>query len=98
MSLSVASDARWQLYRLLSDPVRRRLLALANGTELAIGELAELLDQTQPNVSRHAGALRQGGLLLDRRDGTRIFVRLAAHADKDPVVRDALAEGRRLTD
>lgn len=98
MSLAVAPDARWQLYRLLSDPVRLRLLALAHEKELAIGELAELLDQTQPNVSRHAGALRQGGLLLDRRDGTRIFVRVAAQtvAD-DPVVRDAIAEGRRLT-
>lgn len=99
MSLAVASDARWQLYRLLSDPVRLRLLALANETELAIGELAELLDQTQPNVSRHAGALRQGGLLLDRRDGTRIFLRVSGTtAANDPVVRDALSEGRRLTE
>src|ERR1041384_6467220 len=29
----------------------------AQGSELAIGELAELQEQTQPNVSRHAGAL-----------------------------------------
>jgi ArsR family transcriptional regulator len=98
VSVALASDARWQLYRLLSDPVRLRLLALAHQTELAIGELAELLEQTQPNVSRHAGALRQGGLLLDRRDGTRIFVHVATRADDDPVVRDALAEGRRLAD
>jgi ArsR family transcriptional regulator len=99
MSLAVAPDARWQLYRLLSDPVRLRLLALANETELAIGELAELLDQPQPNVSRHAGALRHAGLLLDRRDGTRIFVRVAGPAAaKDLVVSDALAEGRRLTE
>jgi ArsR family transcriptional regulator len=61
--------------------------------------LAELLDQTQPNVSRHAGALRQAGLLLDRRDGTRILVRVAGSAAaKDLVVSDALAEGRRLTE
>jgi len=98
MSFSVAQDARWQLYRLLSDPMRLRLLALSHEAELAIGELAELLDQTQPNVSRHAGALRQAGLLLDRRDGTRILVRTSADsASKDPVVRDALAEGQRLT-
>jgi DNA-binding transcriptional ArsR family regulator/protein-L-isoaspartate O-methyltransferase len=96
MSASVASDARWHLYRLLADPARLRLLALAAEAELSVGELAELLDQTQPNVSRHASPLRQAGLLGDRRDGTRTFLRLAARSAEDAVVADALAEGRRL--
>ena len=89
-------DARWQLYRLLSDPFRLRLLALANVEELALGELAELLGESQPNVSRHAAPLRQAGLLAERRQGTRTLVRLPAEALADAVVGDAVAAGREL--
>jgi DNA-binding transcriptional ArsR family regulator/protein-L-isoaspartate O-methyltransferase len=96
MSTAAASDPRWHLYRVLADPIRLRLLALSAEAELSVGELAEVLEQTQPNVSRHAGPLRQAGLLADRRDGTRTLLRLSAGARKDPVVADALAEGRRL--
>ena len=89
-------DGRWQLYRLLSDPFRLRLLALAGVEELALGELAELLGESQPNVSRHAAPLRQAGLLAERRQGTRTLVRLPAEALTDAVVRDAVAAGRAL--
>ena len=49
---------------MLSEPVRLRLLALAAEEELAIGELADLLGESQPNVSRHLAPLRQVGLVL----------------------------------
>src|SRR5215472_4670494 len=87
---------RWELYRLLSEPIRLRLLALASQEELSIGELAELLGEGQPNVSRHAAALRHAGLLRDRREGTRTLVHLTTEAARDAVVADALASGRAL--
>jgi len=88
---------RWELYRLLAEPVRLRLLALAAAEELAIGELAELLGESQPNVSRHLTSLRRRGLLRDRREGTRTFVRLDdGLPERDPVIADALAAGRTL--
>ncbi len=92
----VEEQQRWQLYRLLGEPLRLRLLALASAEELNVGELAELLGESQPNVSRHAGPLRKAGLLAGRRDGTRLFLRLAETAVDDPVVADAVATGRRL--
>ncbi|MFO0692173.1 MAG: metalloregulator ArsR/SmtB family transcription factor [Polyangiales bacterium] len=88
--------ARWELYRLLGEPSRLRLLALAAEEELAIGELAELLGESQPNVSRHVKPLRQAGLLAMRKEGTRVIVRLAETVAGDPVVRDAVAAGRGL--
>jgi DNA-binding transcriptional ArsR family regulator/protein-L-isoaspartate O-methyltransferase len=94
--VELSASSRWELYRVLSEPVRLRLLALAADEELGIGELADLLQESQPNVSRHAAALRQSGLLHDRREGTRTFVRLAPAAAGDPVVADALASGRAL--
>ena len=80
---------------MLSEPARLRLLALAAEEELSIGELAELLGESQPNVSRHAAALRQAGLLA--RSRARGRARSSACADDargDPVVADALGERR----
>lgn len=89
------SDAgsRWELYRLLADPVRPRLLALAATEELAVGELAELLREGQPKISRHASALRDAGLLAARKQGTWTLLRLAPGAAEDAVVADAVQAG-----
>lgn len=95
---AVAATTRWELYRVLAEPVRLRLLALAGEEELAIGELATLLGESQPNVSRHLTPLKQAGLVLVRREGTRALVRIAEAATADPVVADALASGRALCD
>lgn len=92
----VLETPRWDLYRVLAEPVRLRLLALAAEEELAIGELAELLGENQPNVSRHAVPLRQAGLLSVRKQGTRTLARLSDRAKGDAVVLDALESGRRL--
>ena len=89
-------DNRLELYKVLAEPMRLRLLALAAAEELAIGELAELLGESQPNVSRHVGPLRRLGLLAERRQGTRVMVRLDDAARADAVVADALLAGRAL--
>jgi DNA-binding transcriptional ArsR family regulator/protein-L-isoaspartate O-methyltransferase len=88
--------ARWELYRLLGEPVRLRLLALAADEELAIGELADLLHEGQPNVSRHVAPLKKAGLVAVRKHGTRVLVRLSESAERDPVVADGLRAGRAL--
>jgi DNA-binding transcriptional ArsR family regulator/protein-L-isoaspartate O-methyltransferase len=96
MDAESAATPRWELYRLLAEPVRLRLLALAAEEELAIGELAELLGEGQPNVSRHVAPLRKAHLLSVRKHGTRVLVRLSEQAERDPVVRDGVAAGRAL--
>ena len=90
------STPRWELYKLLGEPERLRLLALASSEELTVGELAELLGESQPNVSRRVKALKQAGLLAVRKQGTRALVALAAGHTDDAVVHDALRAGARL--
>lgn len=92
---SAGAAARCELYRLLSDPVRLRLLGLAAIEELGVGELADLLREGQPKVSRHAAALREAGILMARRQGTWTLLRLSPDATEDPVIADAVAAGRR---
>jgi DNA-binding transcriptional ArsR family regulator/2-polyprenyl-3-methyl-5-hydroxy-6-metoxy-1,4-benzoquinol methylase len=96
MTGAAPATARWELYRLLAEPVRLRLLALAAEEELAIGELAELLREGQPNVSRHVAPLKKAGLLSVRKHGTRVLVRLSERSDSDPVVADGVRAGRLL--
>lgn len=87
---------RWELYKLLSEPTRLRLLALCGEEELSVGELSELLGESQPQVSRHAAPLREAGLLVLRKQGTRSFLQLGPDAARDAVVADALGSGRAL--
>jgi DNA-binding transcriptional ArsR family regulator len=93
-----ASPPRWELYRLLSDPVRLALLALLAEDELAVGELAEILGEGQPKISRHAAQLREADIVQARKHGTWVLLSLARGARRDPVVADALAAGRALAE
>ena len=92
-STTAHAQARWELYRLLADPVRPRLLALVSLEELGVSELAELLREGQPKISRHATALRDAGLLAARRHGTWTLLRLAPGAVSDAVIADAVQAG-----
>ncbi|HRI71765.1 MAG TPA: metalloregulator ArsR/SmtB family transcription factor, partial [Polyangium sp.] len=90
---STDATQRWELYRLLADPVRPRLLALAAAEELGVGELTELLHEAQSKISRHASALRDAGLLSARKQGTWTLLRLTPGVMADPVVADAVRSG-----
>jgi ArsR family transcriptional regulator len=85
---------RADLFRLLGDEDRLRLLALCAEEELTVGELATLLGESQPQVTKKSQPLREVGLLASRRDGTRTL--LKSDVDDDGVIGAALAEGRRL--
>ena len=88
-------DERWKLYRLLAEPMRLRLLALTAQEEFSIGELAELLNEAQPNISRHLKSLREANLVSVRKEGTRVYLRFNEQRT-DPVVKDALSTGQQL--
>ena len=61
----------------LADVNRLRILNLLMRGELCGCDIQYVLETSQPNVSRHLQYLRNSGLVLDRRDGYRIFYRLA---------------------
>jgi ArsR family transcriptional regulator len=92
--VNLAVSARADLFRLLGDESRLRLLALCAEEELTVGELATLLDESQPQITKKSQPLREAGLLAPRRDGTRTLLR--AQPSDDAVVDAALAEGRTL--
>ncbi|OYZ23667.1 MAG: ArsR family transcriptional regulator, partial [Novosphingobium sp. 16-62-11] len=61
--------------RALDDPTRLRILRLLASMELAVGEVAQVLGQSQPRVSRHIKILCDSGLAERRKEGAWVFLR-----------------------
>jgi DNA-binding transcriptional ArsR family regulator len=62
-------------FRVIGEPMRIRLLDHLREGPAAVGELAEALDTSQQNVSKHLGVLHGAGIVSRTKEGT--FVRYA---------------------
>src|SRR5215510_4881974 len=63
--------------RAAAETSRLRLLALCAEGELTVGDLSQILGQSQPRVSRHLKLLCEAGLLDRFPEGNAVFHRLA---------------------
>jgi ArsR family transcriptional regulator len=80
------------LFQALSHPVRLRILDVLARQEACVCHLTTILGQRQPYVSQQLATLREAGLVIDRREGTLIYYRLANER-----LAGLLAESRALT-
>ena len=67
-----------ELFQALADPSRLRIVALLRSMELSVGELAQVLRQSQPRVSRHVKILADSGLIDRHKEGSWVFLALTA--------------------
>jgi len=67
------------LFGILSDKTRLRILLLLNKRELCVCEIFAALDMSQPRVSRQLAILKQNRLIKDRREGKWIYYRIEAN-------------------
>jgi ArsR family transcriptional regulator, zinc-responsive transcriptional repressor len=65
-----------EVFRMLSDTTRVRLLWALIDQELAVNELATRVGKPAPSVSQHLAKLRMARLVRTRREGTQVFYRL----------------------
>jgi ArsR family transcriptional regulator len=79
------------LLRALADPTRLRIMRLLAHMELAVGELAQVLGQSQPRVSRHVRILCGASLAERRKEGSWVFLRSAIGEERAPPVGAAAA-------
>ena len=70
----------------LADPSRLRIVRLLSAMDLSVGELADVLGQSQPRVSRHVRILADAGLAERRKEGAWVFVRLRRHEVAAPLL------------
>jgi DNA-binding transcriptional ArsR family regulator len=63
-------------YEVLAEPTRRRILDLVREQPRLVGELVDLLNMSQPGVSKHLRILREAGLVRVRQDAQRHWYEL----------------------
>jgi DNA-binding transcriptional ArsR family regulator len=62
----------------LGDPTRRAIFERLRRRPTSVGELAEGLPVSRPAVSQHLRVLREAGLVIETRQGTRRIYRIDA--------------------
>ncbi len=70
------ADGVSELFRVLADETRTRILYLLSEQELCVCDLAHLLFMTPPAVSHHLRLLRVTRLVRSRREGKQVFYTL----------------------
>ena len=64
------------VFRVLADPTRRRIVELLRGGERSVGELVQAVDIGQPGVSRQLAILEEAEFVTVRPDGRKRFYAL----------------------
>lgn len=70
-------DLAVEVFRMLADPTRVRILWVLLETERSVNEIVEILAKPQSAVSQHLAKLRLARLVLPRKEGIQVFYRLA---------------------
>ena len=73
----LALDHVAQYFSALSEPSRLRVLNILRNGERNVGELAELCECSQANISRHLSTLAKHGMVIREARGTTVYYRIA---------------------
>jgi DNA-binding transcriptional ArsR family regulator len=71
-------DSAAELFRLMSTPIRLKIISALCGHEKNVSQLLAEIDTTQPNMSQHLATLHRAGVLSRRRDATQIYYRIGS--------------------
>jgi len=86
-----------EVFGLLADPTRIRIILALQGGELSVGTLAEAVAKSPTAVSQHLAKLRWGRVVRARHDGNRVFYSLVdEHAAQ--LVTQAVYQAQHLVD
>lgn len=66
-------------FKVLSDPTRLQILQMLQSGEESVSEIAEAVQTTQPNVSKHLRILQDAGLLARRQDRNTVYYSIGDH-------------------
>jgi len=74
-----------KIFKALADRSRLKVIAALEEGELCVCQITELLDFSQPTVSRHISVLQQAGLVESEKRDRWVFYRLADEDVSDEV-------------
>jgi DNA-binding transcriptional ArsR family regulator len=64
-------------FKALADPTRLKILECVKDGEKCICEIIPYTGKSQPNVSQHLKVLKNAGVVDERKDGTRIMIKVS---------------------
>ena len=64
-------------FKVLSDPMRLRILNALQEGEQSVTGVTEAVQASQPNVSKHLKTLQDAGLIARRQEGNTVYCRIA---------------------
>lgn len=65
-----------EVFSMLADPTRVRIILALRDEELSVNHLADIVDKSPAAVSQHLAKLRLARMVTTRHDGTKIFYKL----------------------
>jgi len=65
------------IFKALADPTRLKILECIREEEKCICKIIPYTGKSQPNVSQHLKVLNHAGIIKERKDGTRIMVKVS---------------------
>jgi DNA-binding transcriptional ArsR family regulator len=74
--LDVMFDLAAETFRVMSAPMRLKIINCLCTEEKNVGQLLEEIDTTQPNMSQHLNTLFKAKILGRRREGVQIYYRI----------------------
>ena len=69
-------DLAAETFRVMSAPMRLKIINCLCNEEKNVGQLLEEIDTTQPNMSQHLNTLFKAKILGRRREGVQIYYRI----------------------
>jgi ArsR family transcriptional regulator len=73
------------VFKALSHPVRRRIVAMLRDRPMTSGDIAAAFDMAWPSITGHLNALKDAGLVDAEKDGTSVRYRLNISAAEEAV-------------
>lgn len=90
-------DLAVEVFAMLADATRVRIVLALRAGELPVNRLAELVDKSPAAVSQHLAKLRLARIVTTRQEAQRVYYRLAnEHAAQ--LVRDAIHQAEHALD
>jgi ArsR family transcriptional regulator len=74
--LDVMFDLAAETFRVMSAPMRLKIINCLCSEEKNVGQLLDEIDTTQPNMSQHLNTLFKAKILGRRREGVQIYYRI----------------------
>ncbi len=84
--MGTTSEAALLALRAIGEATRLRIVTLLEHGELSVSELTDILDQSQPRISRHLRLLIEANVIERHREGNRTYFSLSTLPPAQPLV------------